>query len=472
MRSLRLPSSLPPLGLLLLPLLFLTSPPPAGAASLTDFEPPGFVAGQTVDNLMPDGNPAMPPITFFNQCVQAWFIPTAGTDEEIVDLSVLDPAHGKVWRISQGAPMGSLGQNPHSQHSGEISGETGASNDAGCGAPTTSTFYGELEFRSATGATQPGLGFAISANSSDVRHGFVRIFDDGAGFDLTFAETTDGCAFANTTIDTNLSYTDWHTLAISISFVEGLAAGTAGLPGALGNDVVRIFANGALVHIGTSWESCAGAESVDRLLIAASNAGSGTVIPAQLGAGLFFDNVFVGDGLPGPGPLIDASKEVSGGNQPGETVFYDVVLTNLGALDQLDNPGNEFEDTLPPQLTLVTASASTGNAVAGPGNLATWNGSIAPGASVVITLEATINPGTVGQMVSNQGTVFFDPDLDGINDTSAPTDDPSTPLLDDPTVFQVGGLLEIPTLSEQGLGMLALLLAAVAMARMRRGLGH
>lgn len=40
-------------------------------------------------------------------------------------------------------------------------------------------------------------------------------------------------------------------------------------------------------------------------------------------------------------------------------------------------------------------------------SFATWNGALATGAQVMITLEATINPGTAGQVVSNQGTVFW-----------------------------------------------------------------
>ena len=80
----------------------------AVAETFTDFEPPGFVVGQSVDDLEPNGNTIAPPMSFGNSCREAWFIPTPGTDEEVVDLSP-DP-HGKVWRISTAVDSGSGGK--------------------------------------------------------------------------------------------------------------------------------------------------------------------------------------------------------------------------------------------------------------------------------------------------------------------------------------------------------------------------
>lgn len=266
--------------------------------SFTDFEEAGFVDGNSVNDTAPDGTVVN--ITNVNNCVQAWRVGNAGPtteDEEIVDISGTDPAHGQVWRLSQGGVIPTLGAAPHSPNNGNVSpltaGETGAANDAGCGGPTTSNFYGELQFKSVTEATQAGLAISVQGSSHDQRHGFVRIFDDGSGFDLEFFETADGCTFTGTLIDTNLSYTDWHTLGIEIFFVDGLDSGTAGSAGAFGNDIVNIYVNGFLVHTGTSWESCVDAQSVDRLMF-----GSGGVIPGQIDGGLYFDNVLVTDVCP------------------------------------------------------------------------------------------------------------------------------------------------------------------------------
>ena len=70
---------------------------------------------------------------------------------------------------------------------------------------------------------------------------------------------------------------------------------------------------------------------------------------------------------------------MTGTFQVGGTVTYTVVLTNNGTGNQADNAGNEFTDVLPAGLTLVSATATSGTAVATVGtNTVTWNGSLAP----------------------------------------------------------------------------------------------
>jgi uncharacterized repeat protein (TIGR01451 family) len=159
-----------------------------------------------------------------------------------------------------------------------------------------------------------------------------------------------------------------------------------------------------------------------------------------------------------PGPRLE--------NAP---VTYTVTLSNPSAQTQLDNPGDEFVDLLPPQLTLVSASATSGAAVADVGtNTVTWNGSIAAnGGTVTITIEAVIEAGTAGQTVSNQGTISFDADGNGTNESQVLTDDPSQPGADDPTSFLVAATLEIPTLSQAAALLLALVLAAAALIALR-----
>ncbi len=155
----------------------------------------------------------------------------------------------------------------------------------------------------------------------------------------------------------------------------------------------------------------------------------------------------------------------------GSSVTYTVVLTNSGGATQGDNPGNEFTDVLPAGLTLVSATATAGTAVAAVGtNTVTWNGSIAAGASVTITITATINAGTAGQTIANQGTISYDANGDGTNDTSGVTDDPGTATAGDPTSLTVTAapVAIIPTLSEFGLAALAMALAAAALLLVRR----
>ncbi len=141
------------------------------------------------------------------------------------------------------------------------------------------------------------------------------------------------------------------------------------------------------------------------------------------------------------GANVSGTKTVSGSFVPGNPVTYTVTLNNSGGA-QADNPGNEFTDVLPAQLTLVSATATGGTAVANVGtNTVTWNGALAgSGGSVTITITATLLPGASGS-VSNQGSIAYDSDANGSNDASRVTDDPGTGAANDPTTFTVGGAL-------------------------------
>lgn len=158
---------------------------------------------------------------------------------------------------------------------------------------------------------------------------------------------------------------------------------------------------------------------------------------------------------------VTATKTISPpagtGYMVGETVTYVVVLTNGGSYPQLDNPGDEFTDTLPPELFLVSATATSGT-VSSAGNTVHWNGEIASGASVTITIQATIAPGSWRHTFVNQGTVLTDVDGDAINETTRGTDDPSTAAAGDGTSALVS--VEVPIGSTATLALLALALLA------------
>lgn len=150
---------------------------------------------------------------------------------------------------------------------------------------------------------------------------------------------------------------------------------------------------------------------------------------------------------------LSATKAVSGGPvyTEGANITYTIVVTNTGTGIQPDNAGDEFSDLLPVGLTAGTATASSG-AVVSAGNLVTWNGQLMPGASVTLTIPATINAGTSGTTLSNQATLNFDADRNGSNEASALSDDPSTATANDPTSIFVGqGTLTIsPTAAAFG----------------------
>jgi uncharacterized repeat protein (TIGR01451 family) len=175
-----------------------------------------------------------------------------------------------------------------------------------------------------------------------------------------------------------------------------------------------------------------------------------------------------------PGVAIVGTKSVSGTFTPGGAVTYTVTLTNNGNAAQGDNAGNEFIDVLPAGVTVVSASATSGTAVATVAtNTVTWNGSIPAGGSVTITTQATVKTtATPGSTISNQGTFSYDANVDGINETLGTTDDPTTvQRSNDSTDFVVGAaaVAAIPTLGGWALLALAGMLAALAMAWLRRG---
>jgi uncharacterized repeat protein (TIGR01451 family) len=170
---------------------------------------------------------------------------------------------------------------------------------------------------------------------------------------------------------------------------------------------------------------------------------------------------------------LSATKTATGPFTPGATITYTIVVTNGGPATQGDNPGNEVTDILPAPLQLVSASASSGTAVADTVNdTVTWNGSIAAGASVTITIQAVIPPGTPsGTTISNQASLSFDADGDGTNEASGVSDNPAAAGGDNPTDFVVGeavNIAEIPTLDQIGLMALATILAMLGAWRLRR----
>jgi uncharacterized repeat protein (TIGR01451 family) len=167
--------------------------------------------------------------------------------------------------------------------------------------------------------------------------------------------------------------------------------------------------------------------------------------------------------------LLSATKVASGTFVTGSTVTYTIVIHNTGNTASLDNAGHELTDVLPAALTLVNATASSGT-VTPSGNTVTWDGSVPAGGTVTITITATINEGFAQTTVSNQGTVSFDSDLNGSNETTVMTDDPTVGGASNPTTFVVSPATaaEVPTLSTFGLMALGLLLLVAAWGLLRR----
>ena len=134
---------------------------------------------------------------------------------------------------------------------------------------------------------------------------------------------------------------------------------------------------------------------------------------------------------------VRATKTATGRLEQGEfgRLHDHAQPTRLRAFRE--RPRSCCTTRVPEEMSLTAATASSGS-VSPVGNRTTWTGDIGPLGTVTVTLEASINPGTGGMLVSNQGTVHFDGDGDGAVEATVLTDDPEEPGAADPTVFQVG----------------------------------
>jgi hypothetical protein len=133
---------------------------------------------------------------------------------------------------------------------------------------------------------------------------------------------------------------------------------------------------------------------------------------------------------------VKATETVEGLLEPGGSVAYTIGLARPGT----GVPGTaqtQLSDTLATELSLTLASASSGT-VSTEGNTVAWAGSVPALGSVEVTIQGTIAGGSAGVQISNQGSVLFDGNGDGVMEAQGLTDDPSRPGLADPTVFQVG----------------------------------
>lgn len=261
----------------------------AHATVMIDFEPAGYTVGSSVNALKPDGTTQSPPVTGTNPDAQAWSV-RDGSTESVVNFG---GAHGKVWQLDRTST--NLQTRPHSPHAGNLpstttkqfSGESGAIDDFGNETPTTNTFYGQFDFRAVDatdGFTGNGTVDVSSNCGDDCRQSYVRIGDNGTGFDLRFFDTGIG-GFSNFQahdVNLNLAYDMWHTVAMSIQFIDGLNGDGSG------NDIVSYFVDDALVATTTSWET-GYVRGVDRLAFYSS---------LDNGPGLYFDNILVSDAAP------------------------------------------------------------------------------------------------------------------------------------------------------------------------------
>jgi YD repeat-containing protein len=104
---------------------------------------------------------------------------------------------------------------------------------------------------------------------------------------------------------------------------------------------------------------------------------------------------------------LSGTKSVFGAFTAGGAVDYTVVLANSGSQTQRDNAGHEFTDALSSFLTLDSVTASSGTA-SKTGNAAFWDGTVAPGSPVTITMRTHANSNSALQVIANTGAISYD----------------------------------------------------------------
>jgi uncharacterized repeat protein (TIGR01451 family) len=142
----------------------------------------------------------------------------------------------------------------------------------------------------------------------------------------------------------------------------------------------------------------------------------------------FIDNLrFSGEAITQIVGSMDLNDINSGEMECNDIVEYEVTISNTGSAEQNDNPTDEFVDYIPDNTTYVEGSASSayGNISYDPvENKITWNGNVPAETSRIFTFRVRIDNGLDnGEIISNQGTIYWDSDEDGDNDATELTDD-------------------------------------------------
>lgn len=181
-------------------------------------------------------------------------------------------------------------------------------------------------------------------------------------------------------------------------------------------------------------------------------------------------------------PYVETTKQaidIDGGTPtPGDTIRYEIEITNQGCADLPNGPGHEYSDTLPAGLAATGFVQADGGTASLDGATIVWDGSIPAGGTVRITYKVRIgNDVAPGTTLCNQGVAQWDSNRDGTVDASEPTDDPTTPEDDDPTCLTVNesilpipltGTIDAPSLSEWGMIVLSVALAVAFVWRVRK----
>ena len=207
----------------------------------------------------------------------------------------------KSLRISNAITCGSFNDQTFSKSLVNEAGETSASTSTFSGGVRQPYFEAQWDFASLQpGSEQPGLSVVANPNRGDtMRMSWLQMADTPTGLQLNFEDYDHSISnFVLTPIATSLDRTVPHTVRMTVQFIDGP-----------GNDIVKVYLDGALIHTGTTWEDYyrdfAGGipHPVDSIMFREA----GTAAPANLGKGFLIDNFST---FSGPVPVPAASLSV------------------------------------------------------------------------------------------------------------------------------------------------------------------
>ena len=238
-------------------------------------------------------------------------------DQEVVNGAGRPSSFGaQSWRISNYFTSGSFGDQPFSPSLTNEAGETLAQNLGFSGGTRQNHFDVQWAFASAdpTGPERDSYVSTSPDRGDGARMSYMRLEDHPWGIELHFSDYQDnaprggygnaltaapGCGpedvFTDVLVAT-VSRNRAHTFRLSIDFIDGPH-----------NDVVKVYVDGMLRHVGTTWEdyfrwctesgggtgttTADQSRTVDSLLFRVGGADGITHVD-NFGKGFFFDNLF------------------------------------------------------------------------------------------------------------------------------------------------------------------------------------
>jgi hypothetical protein len=217
----------------------------------------------------------------------------------------------KALRSSDAFTTGAFGDQTFSPGLANEAGEGGADNAGLSSGPRQTHFDSTFQIGTTQATQQPGLHMSVSPDRGDgARMSYLRFEDQADGVHVYFDDVSDpgpvgaGATFNETDVGT-LSRSQSHTVRFSVDFKNGA-----------GNDVVKIYLDGAQVATGTTWEdyyrydpeqtpSGNNVPTVDKMLFRES----GGANAADSGQGFLVDGVSLSSSSPvGPPTNKDQCK--------------------------------------------------------------------------------------------------------------------------------------------------------------------